>query len=550
MTRKLLLLISQSAEMDEAVTRNRMVGQPLTDIRTCAEHIETTTNAFLGKLSEGASVDVGVLTYMLGDEGVELKSVLSDGIENCYVNSSNLNDLPHEVETRYRKVANGTGGIDEVEFEFKTWYSASEGEQVSPFEGLEAALQQTTELSEPVLIVHLHTMVSGELVLKSLNKSLDIPSHVDVLNFCITTSELVPSVVLPVDDSFPTDPDSNFVKTYSGSLSTAFLKSLEENGLSSKEGAKGAILNGKLIEMAKVMKAVSSFLAAHEDELDVDTTSGEAIAEVGNESGELGDDNQVSEGIEDPRWRPVSDDPVDVVDETDESAEDEDVELLLDDEDADPPSLSSSDEIDVLIVFDPSGSLDDPKRFSKCKTAFGLILEKLARRDGEQRIAIAEIGNSTPKLTTLAELKDPSAENIEEYEEEVAAGGGGIMTIPHVIPWVYQPSELMEVDTSEQASFWNESLNLSQTSEVILVLSDSTAAQTFVSSIKEQLDSLGGRSLAVWLYINDASMTMELPINDELPQGMLLLNELVDHISVEQDGAYKVVINGRASKLC
>ena len=298
------------------------------------------------------------------------------------------------------------------------------------------------------------------------------------------------------------------------------------------------------------MKAVSSFLTAHEEELDVDTTAGEAIAEVENESGELGDENQVSEGIDDPRWRPVDDDPSETVDETSESSEEDEVELRLDDEDADPPSLSSSDEIDVLIVFDPSGSPDDPKRFSKCKMAFGLILEKLARRDGEQRIAIAEIGNSTPKLTTLAELKDPSAENTEEYEEEVPAGGGGIMTIPHVIPWVYQPSELMEVDTSEQSDFWNESLNLSQTSEVILVLSDSTAAQTFVSSIKEQLDSQGDRTLAVWLYVNDASMRLELPINDELPQGMLLLSELVDYISVGQDGAYKVVINGRASKLC
>ena len=514
MTNRLLILLAHSTEMGEAVLRSTFVGRVSLDIKTRIEHAATTVNSLLGRLSGKLDGGVGVVSYCDTDGNCEYTSHLSESLENVFVQVDALSDLVKDTETRYKQVPSPTGGLaEEVEFEFPIWYQVGELGDVSGSDGLENLDSLLGSGNEPTLVIHIHATGTVESLGNGDGNLLDGFSNLSVINLCMATSDVVPSIVMPTDFASIHAIENRAVGNYSLAVGEHLAALLCSNGINCGGESLGLILNAKLIDLAKVCKAGESFLEPV------------AITDEGDSDEGDSDEGDSDEGDSDE-------------DDSDEDDSDEDD--------------SDEDGIGILILFDPSGADNEALAFKKSKASLGMLLEKLARSDNSNVVVELRIlgeGNDKALTTTIASLASTPDEQCEEYTEELAAGGGRIMSIPHRIPWVISPIAIADVDPTEALGGIGESLMASASSVQCYVIgSDSDASAITAKRLIEVKNECPDVNFRIWLHSEDAVQHCEMPASVDQLSLTECQNDFYALAAID-DGLPAFVINGRSPKL-
>jgi hypothetical protein len=579
MTNRLLILLAHSTEMGEAVLRSTFVGRVSLDIKTRIEHAATTVNSLLGRLSGKLDGGVGVVSYCDTDGNCEYTSHLSESLENVFVQVDALSDLVKDTETRYKQVPSPTGGLaEEVEFEFPIWYQVGELGDVSGSDGLENLDSLLGSGNEPTLVIHIHATGTVESLGNGDGNLLDGFSNLSVINLCMATSDVVPSIVMPTDFASIHAIENRAVGNYSLAVGEHLAALLCSNGINCGGESLGLILNAKLIDLAKVCKAGESFLepVAITDEGDSDEgdsdegdsdegdsdegdsdegDSDEGDSDEGDSDEGDSDEGDSDEGDSDEGDSDEGDSDEDDSDEDDSDEDDSDEDDSdEDDSDEDDSDKDDSDEdgIGILILFDPSGADNEALAFKKSKASLGMLLEKLARSDNSNVVVELRIlgeGNDKALTTTIASLASTPDEQCEEYTEELAAGGGRIMSIPHRIPWVISPIAIADVDPTEALGGIGESLMASASSVQCYVIgSDSDASAITAKRLIEVKNECPDVNFRIWLHSEDAVQHCEMPASVDQLSLTECQNDFYALAAID-DGLPAFVINGRSPKL-
>ena len=219
---------------------------------------------------------------------------------------------------------------------------------------------------------------------------------------------------------------------------------------------------------------------------------------------------------------------------------------------ADESANNDSDSTGILILFDPSGADDEAVPFKKTRASLGLLLEQLARSDDLGiGVKIWTLGEAKDKVvtTTTGGLSSAGDEQCEEYTEELAAGGGRIMSIPHRIPWVISPVAMTEVDPADALDGVAESLaSAAGGIQCYIIAGDSAAAAVAAKRLLDVKAECPDGDFRIWLHSEDVAQHCELPVSaDEL--SLTDCQNDFYALAANDDGPAAFVINGRSPKL-
>ena len=551
MANRLLFLIAHSTEMGEAVLRSSNVGPVNLDIKTRIEHAATMVNALLGRLDDNADGRIGVVSYCEYDGQVEYSSQLSSSLEDLFVSPGDLPDLVKATETRYKNVPSAAGGLpDEVEIEFKIWYEIGDLADMQPAKGV-AGLSSILNDDEETLVIHIHATTLSETADATDLTSLTNMENVSLINICMAATEQVPAIAFPADVSNLNSPEKRAVGEYSMPLGYQLASLLRNAGIICTGESQGIILNAKLLDLAKICKIAEGYI----------TSQPEPEPEPESEPESEPERESPSDGAEsesDGRWRvePESDveesDGASTADDApDQVAEQDTASEGAADGEASSAGAASVDS-GIVILFDPSGEVDDSGGFSKAKSSLGLLLEKLARGDEATRtIALWTLGEGQDgvKTTTVGDLAAGVDVQLEEYVEEVPSGGGGIMNIPHNIPWFVSPAVVTDVDADDTVPALVESLAVSAAGTVCyLIVTDSSAASKTGELLLAAKSDCPHCEFRVWLFSADALQHFELPEDTNTLDLSVEQNKFCE-LATDDNGVVQIVINGRSPKL-
>jgi hypothetical protein len=548
MANRLLFLIAHSTEMGEAVLRTSNVGPVNLDVKTRSEHAATMVNALLGRLDPDADGHVGVVSYCECDGQVEYSSHLSSSLEELFVSSGDLPGLIKTTETRYKNVASATGGLpDEVAIEFDIWYEIGDLSDLQPAKGV-AGLSSILNEDEPTLVVHIHATTSSETSDATDLTSLTNMDNVSLINICMTASEQVPAIVFPADVSNFNSAENRAVGEYSMPLGYQLASLLSNAGIICNGESQGIILNAKLLDLAKICKITEGYIKPI-----AESTVEPPTVEIDSELTAAGVKSE-----SDGRWRmelaPDTDesDGASTVDNGSEQVTEQD--QVSEDNAGGETSSAVTASVDggIVILFDPSGEVDDSGGFSKAKSNLGLLLEKLARgNDATMTIALWTLGEGKEgvKTTTVGNLTAGVDVQLEEYVEEVPSGGGGIMKIPHKIPWFVSPAVVINVDSDATVPSLVESLAACAAGTVCyLIVTDSSAAYEARELLLQAKSDCPHCEFRVWLFSADALQHFELP-EDANTLDLSVEQSKFCELATDDNGAVQIVINGRSPKL-
>jgi hypothetical protein len=543
MANRLLFLIAHSTEMGEAVLRSSNVGPVNLDIKTRIEHAATMVNALLGRLDADADGRIGVVSYCEYDGQVEYSSQLSSSLEDLFVSPGDLPDLVKATETRYKNVPSAAGGLpDKVEIEFKIWYEIGDLADVQPVKGV-AGLSSILNDDEETLVIHVHATTLCETADATDLTSLTNMEKVSLINICMAATEQVPTIAFPADVSNLNSPENRAVGEYSMPLGYQLASLLGNAGIICTGESQGIILNTKLLDLAKICKIAEGYI----------TPEPEPETESESES-EPESPSDGAESESDGRWRVESESDVEESDgaSTANDAPDQVAEQDTVSEGEASSAGAASVDTGIVILFDPSGEVDDSGGFSKAKSSLGLLLEKLARGDEATRtIALWTLGEGKDgvKTTTVGDLAAGVDVQLEEYVEEVPSGGGGIMNIPHNIPWFVSPAVVTDVDADATVPALLESLAVCAEGTVCyLIVTDSSAASKTGELLLAAKSDCPHCEFRVWLFSADALQYFELP-EDTGTLDLSVEQNKFGELATDDNGVVQIVINGRSPKL-
>ena len=548
MANRLLFLIAHSTEMGEAVLRSSNVGPVNLDIKTRIEHAATMVNALLGRLDSDANGSVGVVSYCEYDGQVEYLSHLSSSLDELFVSSGDLPGLIKTTETRYKNVASATGGLpDEVAIEFNIWYEIGDLADMQPAKGV-AGLSSILTEDEQTLVVHIHATTLNETSDGADLTLLTNMDNVSLINICMAASEQVPAIVFPADVSNLNSAENRAVGEYSMPLGYQLASLLGNAGIICNGESQGIVLNAKLLDLAKICKIAEGYIKP-----EAESTAEPQTEEIDSESTADG-----AESESDGRWKMEIDSDTDetgggsTVDNAPEQVAEQDLasEDNVGGEASSPVTVPVDTEI--VILFDPSGEVDGSGGFSKAKSSLGLLLEKLARGDDATKtIALWTLGEGKDgvKTTTVGNLAARVDVQLEEYVEEVPSGGGGIMKIPHNIPWFVSPTVVTEVDSDDTVPSLVESLTACAAGTVCyLIVTDSSAACQAGELLLREKSACPLCEFRVWLFSADALQYFELPEDTQTLDLSVEQNKFCE-LATADNGVVQIVINGRSPKL-
>ena len=458
-----ILLIDESSALDAPVQEDsqQAAAQP----KKKSESIATAINAMLRRLSETADFDVALVGYKTdGADQPLVGSRWGGSLEGQdFVSLADVGAAPVVVETRNRKVPNPAGfgpPVDEP-IEFPVWYQPEldgKSPQVAAFTYCQELLNSWIEQAGPnpgmPVIIHIFAGGSGDgnpqRVLDEI-KGLELPTgNPLIFQAHLSSSKTVPATKYPGNRYYlPVGPQKDLFLRCSP-VPEHLVASLKEAKVSMVENAVGMIYNAKMLDIVTLLKLVD----AHT--VDWPSKSAAALVEEAlPETIPLSDDSSEETPLSDGDATPLDladDDSASALDSLDEPT-DPDAEEATDGDSLPAIDIPAAPgEKAALLVLLLDRSVNDPysgDMNNSCTRLQGhanTVLGRLAK-DASGKIDTAVVsygidaagedevrnsfegplaGETIVNDTALAE----GALRIEETEEQVPNGLGGMMTIP------------------------------------------------------------------------------------------------------------------------
>ncbi|MDA1014613.1 MAG: hypothetical protein O3A00_09200, partial [Planctomycetota bacterium] len=458
-----ILLIDESSALDAPVQEDsqQAAAQP----KKKSESVATAVNAMLRRLSETADFDVALVGYKTdGSDQPLVGSRWGGALEGQdFVSLADVGASPVVVETRNRKVPNPAGFGPPVDqpVEFPVWYQPEldgKSPQVAAFthcqDLLNSWLEQAGTDHGPPIIIHIFAGGSGDgnpqKVIDEI-KGLELAAGSPLIFHAhLSSSKTVPATKYPGNRYYlPVGPQKDLFLRCS-SVPEHLIAALKEAKVPMVENAVGMIYNAKMLDIVTLLRLVD----AHTSDWPLKSAAA-FVEEVVPETIPLADDSADEEPFPDGDV-----DQLELMDDDSESALDSlDEPLTPDSEEAtDGDSLPPVDiapapsEKAALLVLLLDRSVNDPysgdmnNACTRLQTHANTILGKLAKKpSGKIDAAVVsygidaagedEVRNSFEgplageTIVNDTALAD-GALRIEESEEQVPNGLGGMMTIP------------------------------------------------------------------------------------------------------------------------
>lgn len=471
-----ILLIDESAAMDAPVQEEsqQAAAQP----KRKSESVATAVNAMLRRLSESGSFDVALVGYKTdaSDQPVVGSRWGGTLAGRDFVSLSEVGGAPVEVETRNRKVPNPAGFGPPVDqpVEFPVWYQPEldgKSPQVAGFSHCQSLLNSWLESAGPdpgtPVVIHIFSGGSGDGnpqkvidEIKGIELSTGSPL---VLQAHLSSSKTVPATKYPANRYYlPVGPQKDLFLRCSV-VPDHLVTSLKAAKVPVVENAVAMVFNAKMLDIVTMLKLVDAHtegwpaagaVAVEEAPVEEDSVP-ETIPLAG------GDDDEKAASSEDAVETPVADDdalpPLDLDDS--ESALGDLDPLTPDAEEAtDGDSLPAMDvgpvltDKSALLVLLLDRAVEDPysgdmnNSCTRLQEHANAILGRLAKSaSGKIDAAVVSYGLDAANedevrnsfegpLAGQTIVKDnelaEGALRVEETEEQVPNGLGGMMTIP------------------------------------------------------------------------------------------------------------------------
>lgn len=253
----ILVLVDQSGSMDQP-----FAGQ---SDKKKSEGVADAVNRLLQNMVLKCAKSDGVRDYfhvgVIGYHG-EVKSGLTDSLDDCLVPVSQLADKPRRIENRLRLIDDGAGGVIEQTVKFPIWF-----EPVARGRTLMNAAFQAAEMiassfilsnpdSFPPIILNLTdgkpSDASPLKVVKRIQKLATTDGAALVFNLLISEDPKPPLYFLE-DESLLLDMYAKLLFRMSSVLPPKLAGAARADGFAIKEGARGVVFNADLVAVVRFL---------------------------------------------------------------------------------------------------------------------------------------------------------------------------------------------------------------------------------------------------------------------------------------------------------
>lgn len=455
-----IFLIDESAAMaSPMVKRPEFIGVPTgasgDPVKTKAESVATAINALLGKLSNVPDVEIALVGYSTDVEGqAQVEGRWGGSLAGrTFVKSSELAAGTLRVEERIRRIPDALGMMQEKATSFAVWYEPNRGDkapQIAAFSEVQRCLSEwastaPADAAAP-LVVHLFSGSSADgnplQAVKKVQELANLSSPPLVFQVHLSSSPMVPPTLYPANRAYlPVGPSRDLFERASV-LTPAMLAALKGMDIAANSKSRGMIYNAQMVDVSRLLSLVPVHVAA--------TTAPAAAIPQPVTPAEVAQPAPVAQPTDDLTL-----------------AVDEPIVAALSAEAA--PSIPKiSSEAPALLLFVLDRSVADPyggdlqNAFSRLQRQLGETLSTIAKRGGGcVDVGVVSYGQDSAGEVEVRTTLDgglagrnfardnellEQAVRVDEIEEEISDGVGGIILVPRRLP------TLVEIEATPAAS--------------------------------------------------------------------------------------------------
>ena len=462
MSYRVILLVDESSAMKYAMPPPRgMSASGRGPAKTRSELVATAINVVLARICDTSDSSIALVGYRTGEDGTaEIQSRWSGNLAGSpFITTEEISRSPLRVEQRQRR--SRTPGVDDEVIDFPIWYEPTtdgDAPQSAAFSFIEDLLDKQPQ-EDQTLVVHISSDDSSdgspaEIISRITSGDSIDPAPLLLLARLPTPGETVPPSIFPSEPTFLPNDRAREAFEHSSELPGYMVNALRARKINVLENAHGLVHDAGMVELTHLLSLVKEFLA-HLEEEPIDPPMDD---EEGSEDD--GGENDTGENDEQPE------------DEAGASGDDTSASIA---------PLSPEQPALVLFLVDRSVSADQHDEqdnvYCKLQTAVGNQLEKIVKLQsnavdvGVITYGTDDAGNEDIRFVPEElvgngecirdiDLRD-HALRIEESEERISNGAGGIIEVEHERPILFEhqaskDSTLLPVltRTAEIISLW------------------------------------------------------------------------------------------------
>lgn len=453
-----ILLIDESAAMESPLQESAgPIGgsTPGKTPKSRAESVATAVNAVLKRLANGPDFDLALVGYRTQDDEAIVETRWGGALAGRqFVATAELADTPIVVEQRVRKLPNPAGFGPPIEdpVDFPVWYEPNTGgkaAQVAAFRYCRELLEEWVSSAGPnpgvPMIVHIFAGGTGDgnphQAVQDI-MTLDWPTGSPlVLQAHLCTSQTVPPTLFPSNRYYlPVGPQKDLFSRCSP-LPGSLLAALKEDKFTIQENAVGMMYHARMLDIVKFLKLIDTHTQNWPARPVLNTIP---LADT------IAADDTVVETVSEELSGSLPE--VDTTEDTYEAMPFDDHDIF--DESASELEQDSTLEVEraAVVVLLLDRSLENPydgntaSAFARLQDHANDLLGRMAKkRSGQLSVAVVSYGTDVAGdsevrttwegdlagqvLVSDADLAE-GALRVEEFEQQVPNGVGGLMTVP------------------------------------------------------------------------------------------------------------------------
>ena len=425
----ILFLIAETETMaDEVPTSQRSSAK-----KTKAELLCTLINAQLNKLSEQSDVALAIVGYQSDSEGNHQCGTRWQGPleKHKIINASQLRSGILRTEQRTRKLSKG----GEQSFDFPVWYEMAPkggGDYAAALatskDLIDEWMQSTVQPNASVILCHIH---AGDLVnicdrpgQQAMAELITGVPAIQILQMRLSESQNATEILFPRGPAHLPLGVARELLEQTTLLSAGMISALNDQGLAINDRARGLIFNASLKSISQTISAIGCLASSAAEQ----TATSQSERNEGSQLAESESNND-------------ADSPIQIEGVLDESTTDE----PSSQEDCGTPNSSQA----ICFIFDrgTSDANSDAavKAIERIQAEANYHLQQLTKMKAVKiDIAVLVYGTKDGQVEVLSPIMrgaktigwapnnslEERAIRIEETEEQIPNGAGGLLTIP------------------------------------------------------------------------------------------------------------------------